>query len=299
MDVGFIGLGSMGHGMAANLLKAGHRVRVWNRSPAKAAELVSQGAQLVERPCDVVGADGIAITMLADDAALQAVTLGPDGIGARLKAGGIHLSMSTVGPHTATSLSQAHAAQGTSYVAAPVFGRPDAAAAQRLFVLCAGPAEACQRVQPLLDAMGQKVFMLGADVAHASVLKLSGNFMIMGMIEALAEAMTLAEKYGLARDKVVEVLTQSIFPAPVYVNYGAQLATHRYEPAGFKLTLGLKDANLVLDAAARVHMPMPLAQLMQGRYQSAVAKSRGHLDWCAAALSVAEDAGLQPLAPTR
>jgi 3-hydroxyisobutyrate dehydrogenase-like beta-hydroxyacid dehydrogenase len=294
MEAGFIGLGSMGHAMAANLLKAGHTLRVWNRSKDKAADLVAQGARLVDQPCDVVEANGIVITMVADDAALTEIVSGPGGIWEKLGAGGIHLSMSTIAPHTAATLAELHRAKGTAYVAAPVFGRPDAAAAKMLFILSAGPAAACGKVQPLLEAMGQKVFPLGEDPRHANILKLNGNFMIMGAIEAMAEAMTLGEKYGVPREKTIEVLTQSIFPAPIFVNYGKQIAGHAYAPARFKLSLGLKDANLVLDAANRMHMPMPLAQLMQGRYQSALAKSRGHLDWTAVALNVAEDAGLQP-----
>ncbi|TFW03290.1 NAD(P)-dependent oxidoreductase [Oxalobacteraceae bacterium OM1] len=293
MDIGFIGLGSMGHAMADNLLKAGHTLRVWNRSQDKARDLVARGAQPADRPRDVAAPGGIVVTMVADDAALLDVVEGPNGIGEQLGAGGIHLSMSTVAPQTSARLAELHRAKGAAYVAAPVFGRPDAAAAKMLFILCAGPAQACQTAQPVLEAMGQKVFALGEDPQHANILKLNGNFMIMGVIEAMAEAMTLGEKYGLAREKTMEVLTQSIFPAPIFVNYGKQIAAHTYAPAKFKLALGLKDANLVLDAARAVQMPMPLAQLAQGRLQTAVAKARGHLDWTATAMNVAEDAGLK------
>jgi 3-hydroxyisobutyrate dehydrogenase-like beta-hydroxyacid dehydrogenase len=277
--------------MAANLLRAGHTLRVWNRSPQKADDLVAQGAQRVERPADAVAPDGIVITMLADDAALETVVAGPDGIGERLGAGGIHLSMSTVAPATSQRMAALHQARGAAYVAAPVFGRPDAAAAKLLFMLSAGPTPACERVQPLLEAMGQKVFQLGEDPAHANIIKLGGNFMIMTAIEALAEAMTLGEKYGVARHKMAEVLTQSILPAPLFINYGRQIASHTYKPAGFKLALGLKDANLVLAAASSARMPMPLASLMQNRFLSAMAKGRGEADWTIAALGVAEDAG--------
>lgn len=293
MDVGFIGLGSMGQAMAANLIKAGHTVRVWNRSKDKATILVGSGAQWGDRPADVVAADGIVISMVSDDAALQQVVLGDGGIGEKLGPGGIHISMSTVAPDTSTQLSDFHANKGATYIAAPVFGRPDAAAAKLLFILCAGPEQACNKVQPVLEAMGQKVFMIGHEPAQANILKLSGNFMIMGVIEAMAEAMTLGERYGVAREKTLEVMTQSVFPVPLYVNYGKQIAAHEYEPTRFKLTLGYKDANLVLAAADKVHVPMPLASLMQGRFQTAIAKSRGHLDWTAAALNVAEDAGVK------
>ena len=296
MDIGFIGLGSMGQAMAANLLKAGFKLRVWNRSADKADALVALGATRVQHPADAADAAGIVITMVSDDAALRQVVHGDHGIGESLGRGAIHLSMSTIAPQTAQELATAHATHGTDYVAAPVFGRPDAAAARMLFMLCAGPQEARQRVQPLLEAMGQRVFELGDDPVAANVLKLSGNFMILGVIEAMAEAMTLGERYGVARERTVEVLTQSIFPAPIFVNYGRQIAAHAYQPARFKLALGLKDADLVLAAARKVAVPMPLAQLLQGRLLSALARDRGEFDWTAAALGVSEDAGLKPLA---
>ena len=299
MDIGFIGLGSMGHAMAGNLLRAGHRVSLWNRSPDKARDLVRDGARLAERACDVAPASGIVVTMLSDDAALRDVVQGEHGIGQHLGEGGIHVSMSTVSPQTAQDLSALHAARGTHYVAAPVFGRPDAAAAAKLFVLCAGPQAARQAVLPALEAMGQRVFELGEDAAAANVLKLSGNFMLMAAIESLAEAMTLGERYGLPRERTVEVLTQSILPAPVMVNYGRQIAQHAYQPAGFKLSLGLKDADLVLGAARKVAMPMPLAQLVQGRLLSALAHQRGDMDWSAAAIGVSDDAGLPAKPATR
>ena len=299
MDIGFIGLGSMGRGMAANLLRAGFRVTVWNRSPEKAQDLVRDGARLVPHARDVAQASGVIVTMLSDDAALRELVHGEHGIGRQLGQGGIHLSMSTVSPQTAQELAALHAARGTHYVAAPVFGRPDAAAAARLFVLCAGPQAARQAVMPALQAMGQRVFELGEDAAAANVLKLSGNFMLMATIESLAEAMTLGERYGLPRERTAEVLTQSIFPAPVMVNYGRQIAQHAYEPAGFKLSLGLKDADLVLGAARKVAMPMPLAQLVQGRLLSALARQRGDMDWSAAAIGVSEDAGLKPSSSAR
>jgi 3-hydroxyisobutyrate dehydrogenase-like beta-hydroxyacid dehydrogenase len=294
MELGFIGLGSMGYPMAENLLNAGHSLTVWNRSRSKGDSLAARGARQADRPSDVVSPDGIAVTMVADDAALEEIVSGPGGIGGKLGPGGIHLSMSTISPALSARLQALHRANGAAYVAAPVFGRPDAAAARMLFVLCAGPSGPCRTVQPVLEAMGQKVFMLGENPAHANIVKLSGNFMIMGMIEAMAEAMTLGEKHGVPRGQLIEVLTQSIFPAPLFINYGKQIASHAYEPVRFKLSLGLKDANLVLAAANSVHVPMPLVSLMHDRFQAAMAKGRGDLDWTAAALNTAEDAGLQP-----
>jgi 3-hydroxyisobutyrate dehydrogenase-like beta-hydroxyacid dehydrogenase len=293
MEIGYVGLGGMGHAMASNLISKGHTLRVWNRSPGKAADLVAQGATLVEHPGQAVASDGIVFTMVADDAALEQVVGGPDGIAARLGPGGIHVSMSTVSPETTQRIAALHAERGAAFVAAPVFGRPTAAAAAMLFILVAGEAGARDKVLPLLETMGQRVFPLGDDPVAASIVKLSGNFMIMGVIEAMAEAATLCEKYGVERSAMMDVMTQSIFATPLYVNYGKLIAQHDYASPGFKLSLGFKDANLVMAAARKAHVPMPLASMMHDRVLSALAKDRGELDWTAAALNVSEDAGLR------
>jgi 3-hydroxyisobutyrate dehydrogenase-like beta-hydroxyacid dehydrogenase len=293
MDIGYVGLGGMGHAMASNLISKGHTLRVWNRSPGKAADLVAQGATLVEHPGQAVTRDGIVFTMVADDAALEQVVGGPDGIAATLGPGGIHVSMSTVSPETTRRLAALHAERGAAFIAAPVFGRPTAAAAAMLFVLIAGEAAAREKITPLLETMGQRVFPLGDDPVAASIVKLSGNFMIMGVIEAMAEAATLCEKYGVPRTAMMDVMTQSIFATPLYVNYGKLIAQHDYANPGFKLSLGFKDANLVLDAATKARVPMPLASMMHDRFLSALAKDRGELDWTAAALNVSEEAGLK------
>ncbi|MFS2213298.1 NAD(P)-dependent oxidoreductase [Telluria sp. Tellsp104] len=293
MEIGYVGLGGMGHAMASNLISKGHTLRVWNRSPGKAADLVAKGATLVEHPGQAVAGDGVVFTMVADDAALEQVVGGPDGIAARLGPGGIHVSMSTVSPETTQRIAALHAERGAAFVAAPVFGRPTAAAAAMLFILVAGEAGARDKIMPLLETMGQRVFPLGDDPVAASIVKLSGNFMIMGVIEAMAEAATLCEKYGVERSAMMDVMTQSIFATPLYVNYGKLIAQHDYANPGFKLSLGFKDANLVMAAARKAHVPMPLASMMHDRFLSALAKDRGELDWTAAALNVSEDAGLR------
>ncbi len=293
MEIGYVGLGGMGHAMASNLISKGHTLRVWNRSPGKAADLVGQGATLVEHPGQAVAGDGIVFTMVADDAALEQVVGGANGIAATLGPGGIHVSMSTVSPETTRKLAALHAERGAAFIAAPVFGRPTAAAAAMLFILAAGDAAARDKVLPLLETMGQRVFPLGDDPVAASIVKLSGNFMIMGVIEAMAEAATLCEKYGVGRSAMLDVMTQSIFATPLYVNYGKLIAQHDYANPGFKLSLGFKDANLVLDAATKARVPMPLASMMHDRFLSALAKDRGELDWTAAALNVSEEAGLR------
>ncbi len=290
--IGFIGLGSMGEPMASNLLKAGYTLRVYNRTPSKAASLVNQGAKLVSHPRDVAEPGGTVITMLSDDQALEAVVGGDNGLLVRLGRGGMHLSMSTVSPATARNLAERHQRYGVAYLAAPVFGRPEAAAARKLWICLSGPQATKESVRPVLSALGQAVFDFGEDPGAANVVKLSGNFLIAAAIEAMAEAMTLAQKNGIDRARISDMLGQTLFACPIYQNYGKAIAQERYKPAGFKLSLGLKDIDLVLQTAASSKMPMPLANLLHDRFVSALAKGREELDWAALALGASEDAGV-------
>jgi 3-hydroxyisobutyrate dehydrogenase-like beta-hydroxyacid dehydrogenase len=290
--IGFIGLGNMGQPIAASLLKAGFHLRVYNRSAQKATALVERGAQQVSRPADVVEPGGIVISIVANDSALESVTLGEHGILARLGPGGIHISMSTVSPAMAKKLAQEHAHHESFYVAAPVFGRPDAAAAGTLWVCVSGSDTAKERIKPVLEAIGQSIFDFGVDPEAANVVKLIGNFWIVAAMEAMAEGLTLAEKNGVERTKVIEMLSQTIFSSRIYQNYGGAIARKSYTPVGFEMKLGLKDVNLVLQTAEQSHMPMPLASLLHDRLQTGIAKGRGEMDWMAMALAVSEDAGL-------
>jgi 3-hydroxyisobutyrate dehydrogenase-like beta-hydroxyacid dehydrogenase len=292
MKLGFVGLGSMGLPIARNLLAAGFAVRAYNRTAERAAPLAALGAALASNPADTVEPDGVVITMVADDAALKEVTTGPGGIGDRLGRGGVHVSMSTIAPETARMLADLHAARGTAYVAAPVFGRPDAAAAKKLWVCVSGPAAAKTRVRPLLEAIGQGIHDFGEKSDAANVVKLSGNFLIMAAIEAIAEAQTLGEKHGIDRTQLGAFFGETIFACPVYQNYGRIIAAQTYEPAGFRLALGLKDANLVLGAAAEAKVPMPLASLLRDRFLSGVARGRASQDWSAIARAVSDESGL-------
>ncbi len=292
-QIGFIGLGNMGQPMAQNLLKAGYALRVYNRNSSKAEPLVTQGAQRVSRPGDVVEPGGIVVTMVANDSALESVVSGEGGFLERLGPNGIHLSMSTVSPATARKLAELHAKHGSMYLAAPVFGRPDAAAARKLYISLSGPQAGKERVKPILNALGQSVYDFGDDPGAANVIKLTGNFLIASAMEAMAEALTLAEKNGIERSKVINMLGQTIFACPIYQNYGKTIAEERYTPAGFLLSLGLKDMNLVLQTAESAQMPMPFASLLHDRFMASVARGRGDMDWSALAMGVSEDAGLQ------
>jgi 3-hydroxyisobutyrate dehydrogenase-like beta-hydroxyacid dehydrogenase len=290
-SIAIVGLGGMGSGAARRLLEVGHRLVVWNRSPDKAAALAGRGAEVAATPGEAARAAAIVITLVADDAALEDVVLGPDGIATALGAGGIHLSMSTIAPTTAQKLVGAHREHGAAYVAAPVFGRPDAAAAGQLWIVTSGPAEAKAKVRPLLETLGQGVHDFGDDPAGAHIVKLAGNFLIAAASEAMAEAWTLGEKCGLDRVQLAEFFAASLFPSRIYQHYGKLIAEHRYEPPGFRLRLGLKDLRLVLGTADAHGMPMPLASLLHDRLLALAAQGHGEIDWTGIGLGVAREAG--------
>jgi 3-hydroxyisobutyrate dehydrogenase-like beta-hydroxyacid dehydrogenase len=274
------------------VLKAGYSLHVYNRSASKAEVLVAAGARQGMHPGDVVEPGCIVMTMVANDAALESVTLGDNGILARLGPGGIHVSMSTVSPALARKMAELHAQHGCTYVAAPVLGRPDAAAAGKLWVCVAGESGAKERVHPLLRAIGQGIFDFGEDPSKANVVKLCGNFLVIAAIEAMAEALALAEKNGIDRGDAMKLI-QTLYPGPVYQKYGDMIAEKRYTPVGFQMVLGLKDVNLMLGAAEEAHMPMPIADLVHNRLITGVAKGRSEMDWSALAQLVGEDAGIE------
>jgi len=288
MNIGFIGLGNMGLPMARNLLKAGHNLTVYNRTRSRAQLLESEGARVADNPSEACLGDAV-VTMLADDHALHDI-LGNlvEGLGAST----VHVSMSTVSVAMSRQMAKLHAQHEQGYIAAPVFGRPEAAAAQKLFVVAAGPRALVERCQPLFDVIGQKTFVVGEDPPAANVIKLCGNFMIASILEILGESVALARKSGIDAGTYLEVLTGTLFAAPVFKTYGRLIAQENYEPAGFKAALGLKDARLVLAAADAAAVPMPIANLVHDRLLTLVAQGRHDLDWCALARLVAEQAGL-------
>ena len=290
MKLGFIGLGRMGAAMAANLVKAGHDVSVFNRSPGKGSSLVKLGAHAAADVAGTCGGDAV-ITMLADDDAASGIALGSGGLIDNLPKGAIHLSMSTISVALSKRLTQAHAKAGQRYVAAPVFGRPDAAAAAKLFIVAAGDAATIDVCQPLFGAMGQKTFPIGTEPSAANLVKLSGNFLMASAIEALGEAVALIGKAGIDRGAYIDLLTSSIFNTPVYKTYGALIAQDKFEPAAFAAPLGYKDIRLALAAAEGLRVPMPLASLLHDRFLRLFAQGGDHLDWSAIGGLAAQDAG--------
>jgi 3-hydroxyisobutyrate dehydrogenase-like beta-hydroxyacid dehydrogenase len=266
MRIGFIGLGSMGAAIARNLLDAGHDLRVFNRSVARAEPLHRAGATVAANPAQAAQGADVVFTMVADDAALEAVTFGELGIVAGAQRGAVHVSMSTIGVATARKLAAAHRAAGLGFVSAPVFGRPDSAAQRKLFVMAAGAEDHLKLALPLLEQVGQSVGIVGADPAQANLVKLIGNFMLTAVVETLGEACAVAAKADIDPVRLVDLLTTTVFNAPPYRIYGPAIAAQRFQPAGFALPLGQKDNLLMLAAADALGVPMPLASLVHDRF---------------------------------
>src|SRR5213596_2804024 len=294
MKTTFIGLGNMGLPMARNLLQAGHALVVYNRTPARAQMLKQLGATVADGPAAAARGAEVLITMLGDDGAVEAMVLADGGALAALPRGAIHVSMSTISPALSRRLAERHTAAGQTYVAAPVFGRPEAAEAKKLWIVAAGPPDALERCRPVLDAMGQGVIVAGDDPVRANVIKVAGNFLLAAAIEAMGEAFALTRKYGVAPAELLDIVNGRLFRSPIYENYGKLIAEERYEPAGFKLKYGLKDVRLALGAADEVAAPMPLASLIRDRYLAGIARGWGDVDWAALARIAAADAGLSP-----
>ena len=290
MKVGFIGLGRMGAGMAANLLRAGHEVTVYNRTLGKEQALVERGAHAAGRVADACQGEAV-VTMLADDRAVEGIVFEDQGVIGSLGPGAIHLSMSTISVALSERLARAHAKAGQRFVAAPVFGRPDVAAAGKLFIVAAGAPDAVAACSPLLEALGQKTFSVGDEPQAANLVKLSGNFLLASVIEGLGEAMALVGKAGVDRHQYLELLTSTLFTAPVYKTYGGLIAEGKFEPAGFAAPLGYKDIRLTLAAADSLRVPMPVASLLRDRFLTLLAQGGEALDWSGIGQLAARDAG--------
>jgi 3-hydroxyisobutyrate dehydrogenase-like beta-hydroxyacid dehydrogenase len=297
MDVGFIGLGRMGKAMAANLLRAGHTLRVWNRSRAAALELEPLGARVAAQAADAAAGAEVLMLMLADDAATRTVLL-DQRVLERLPQGAICVNLATVSVAAAQELAGLAAGRGVGYVAAPVFGRPEVAASARLNIVVAGADEAVARVRPLLAVIGERIWPVGSAPERANVVKLAGNFMIASALETMGEAAALARSHGVSAQQLLEILTSTLFAAPVYQGYGRLIAEQRYTPAGFALTLGLKDVRLALQAGEAAHVPMPFASVLRDRFLEAVAAGASDLDWSSIAELAARHAGIVAAART-
>ncbi|TLU98060.1 NAD(P)-dependent oxidoreductase [Dyadobacter luticola] len=287
--IAFLGLGNLGTPIAESLIEAGYELTVWNRTASKAEPLAKLGAKVVEDPMDAITEGGLVISVLADDAVLEDVFSME--LIEKLGKGGIHISMSTISPETARQLSKIHDWYGSTYVGAPIFARPDAVKAKVGNIAISGKSDAREAVKPILQTFVKGIFDFGEDPGAANVVKLAGNFMIAASLEMMAEAFTMAEKNGISRQSIYEMLTQTIFAAPIFQNYGKLVAANKYEPVAFRLPLGLKDIKLTLETAERVNVPMPFADIVRNRFVSALAKGREDMDWGALALGASDDSG--------
>lgn len=280
MNIGFIGLGNMGSAIAGRLLEAGHKLRVWNRSPQPARRLAERGAQVAATAEEAFRGD-VVFSMLSDDQVTRAVLV-DSGVLARATpaATRIHVNMATISAALADELAERHLERGVGYVAAPVLGRPDVAAAGKLTVVLAGPRQATETVQPLLEGtVGQKVWRCGDRASQANVVKLAVNFMLAAAIESMGEAAALAAGYGIEPRDLFELIGQSLFPGPVYQGYGRLIAEGRFEPAGFKARLGLKDVRLALAAAEAATTPMPVGSVIRDSMLEALGRGEGEKEF--------------------
>ena len=291
MDIGLIGLGRMGTGIAKSLLRAGHHVTVYNRTRERAEALRKDGAEVASSIVEACRGEAV-LTMLADDAAVEAVVFGENGVLKSLPRGHVHISLSTISVALSDRLATEHSRVGQEFVASPVFGRPEAAEAAKLAVVAAGPKAAVERCKPLLEAIGQKLLVIGEQQSKANVVKLTGNFLIATVLESLGEAIAFARKSGVDATALLDFLTSTLFNAPVYKTYGALIVSGKHDDVGFALPLGLKDVRLVTQAADARAVPMPIASVLHDRFVTAMARGYERMDWSVIGQVAAEDAGL-------
>lgn len=282
--ISFIGLGNMGSAMALNLLKHGVDLSAYNRSKEKLEPIVKAGGRTLKKPSDAFKESSIVFSMLANDQALVDVTEGPNGLLSTAKKGCIHVSLSTVAPETIKLLASKHEEKGAKLISATVFGRPDAAERQELWICLAGNEDAKQEVNPFLLMIGQKIFDFGSLPEMSNIVKVSGNFLILSVIEMLGEAFGVLKKNGVNPEQFLSMMTETLFPSVVFKNYGRLIAQKKYTPAGFKMTLGLKDLSLFLAASEKFSLDSPLAHVLKARFMSSLEKGREEMDWSAIAL---------------
>ena len=291
MEIGLIGLGNMGSGIAKTLLRAGHKVTVYNRTRSRAEALRPQGAIVAASIGEACRGEAV-LTMLADDQAVESVVFGEGGILASLRGGGLHISLSTISVALSDKLTEAHANAGQEYVASPVFGRPEAAEGAKLAVVAAGAKRSTERCRPLLEALGPKLLVIGERPSMANTVKITGNFLIATVLESLAEALAFARKSGLDAAVVLEFFTSTLFNAPVYKTYGSLIVEGKHDQVGFALPLGFKDVKLMIQAAEAQTVPVPIASVLHDRFVLALSRGYEKKDWSVLGRVAAEDAGL-------
>jgi 3-hydroxyisobutyrate dehydrogenase-like beta-hydroxyacid dehydrogenase len=291
VNVGFVGLGRMGQGIAGRILGGGHALTVFNRTPGKTADLAAAGAKVASSIAEAASASEVVVTMVADDAALVEVALGADGLRDSLAPGAVHMTMGTHGVAAVEELDAAHAAAGQTLVAAPVLGRPDLAATGQLGIVAAGPQEAVERCRPLFEVIGRRTFEAGPRPASATAIKLANNFVLGCAIQAMAEAFSLGRAYDVRPAVLHEVLAEGLFAAPAYKVYGEIMVEEAYDRVGFTTELALKDVHLTLAAAGDARLPLPSANVLRDRLLGAIAHGDGERDWAVLAVEQARAGG--------
>ncbi len=290
MEIGFLGLGTMGTPMARNMARAGNTVSVWNRSPGKAGSVVECGAREVESPMDALRVP-VSFSALADDHAFAGTVLSPDSLAA-MRSGSVHVNLATVSPDMAKHAVEALAGIGVRYVASPVFGRAEVADAGNLTVLAAGDRTAVDEVAPLLDTIGRRTWRIGEDAEQANILKILGNYLIANALQSIAEATTIAEKVGGSPQLLMDIMNDSLFPGVVYEGYGRMIASRTYEPTGFGLALGLKDVRLARAQAHAADVTLPFGSVLEDVFVDALAHGQARQDWSAITEATRRRAGL-------
>ena len=278
MKIGFIGLGLMGRGMASRLLDCGYALVLWNRTPAAAETFAARSAVVATNPQETLSAD-IVISMLADDDAIESVWITGDLV-AQLPATSVHLNMASISPRIAARLNELHRTHGSSYVAAPVFGRPEFAARGELDIVAAGAPDALARCEPLFKVLGRRWFKVADDAPKANALKVARNFLLATIIEGLGEAMALAEKAGVDPQVFYQIVTSTAMNSSSHINYGRLMLENPYHPT-FTLKLGLKDVDLALQTASDLNVALPTAKLLREQHLAAIAQGYGERDWAA------------------
>ena len=276
LTVACIGLGRMGSGIAGNILKHGFSLTVYNRTSEKTKPFVSAGAVSARTPREAAAAAEIVVTNLMDDASVLDTVTGKNGILAGMRPGCIHIGTTTISPSLSTHLASLHAAHGSHYIAGPVAGRPDAAAAGKLFTFLAGKAEQVERSRPVINAYADRIIPMGEDPAVANSMKLVGNFMVASIIELIGEVCVFAEKRGVDPAIVTGMFKQFM---PATSEYVDRISSRNFGNAGFTLDGGLKDVTLILAAAGEVNVPLPYASIIRDKCLAAQARGMSQLDW--------------------
>ena len=287
----WIGLGNMGLPMARNLHRKGHHVTGYNRTPEKARDLSALGFKVFSSIREALSGQSIVATMLSDDPSVRSVCEGASGLFELLPPKGIHLSFSTLSPTFVEEMTQEHERRGQILISCPVFGRPDRADAATLTIVTAGDREVLALMEDLFQALGSDLFHVGDRPSKANWVKILGNFTLGGLLETLSESLSLGERAGINPETLVEILDTALYHSPVFRGYGNLMATEKWDPAGFRMKLGLKDIRLVLKESDALEVSLPLADLIHSGFISGIHRGYGELDWSALKKVRADDSG--------